>query len=188
MTGSGPEGPQDAAIRPYARSLTIAILTSEAKEVGLMSTDIDVGAERLDLGVEELHAIEERYLKRPTALVMGRGGLDPLPLRDALTARGFNVRLCSGPGAMSSCPLTAGRSCQIRDLSDVAIVFMTEAEAASASRRVVKMLCAAHEGRPAIIALEGRVERAVSSGDHTLIGALRSPAEIAEIAGNALSL
>lgn len=126
----------------------------------------------LDLARPELRPILDRYAPR-SALIVGRQS-SSAELSDALTEAGWQVRACEGPGH-NRCPLLEGNPCTLRESVDAAVVYIDGRATWPGSGLLPLLRCAADTASPAVVALEGRVDRPVVKDGHAVVGALRSP-------------
>ncbi len=139
--------------------------------------DAELIGHRLDLSRSELRPILDRYLPHTALVVLGRQQEDSL-LKEALVEDGWLVRTCEGPGRIR-CPVLEGKgACYLRESADVAVVYIDGKATWPGSGLLPRLLCAVDAASPAIIAMEGRVDSAVTHGRHGAVGALRSPATL----------
>lgn len=136
--------------------------------------DPELLAPRLELSRPELEGISRRYAP-PQILIVGpdRG----VPVEDGLRERGWEVTTCAGPGK-TDCPLLRGSECDLRKDADVALVHVDPSRGSSDGRTLARVRCAVEGGSPALLALDGRLDKARVDASATTIGAARSVEEI----------
>lgn len=96
------------------------------------------------------------------------------PIKKELEHDGWSVEVCEGPGRRV-CPPMQGGSCDLRQTSDAAVVFMSSKEGTASAPRV---RCAADSSSPAVVVLEGSIGAARFSGTTATVGALRGPGAV----------
>jgi hypothetical protein len=137
----------------------------------------------LDLSRPELAEVMDRYTppaihpRGPVALVVERPGLPDHGIKKALSDEGWTVHTCSGPSG-SVCPLMVGEPCELREESDVAIVYVDKRAPSAVTNTLPRLRCASHVASPGVIAIEGSIQSPAFTDRAATVGGLRDPKTI----------
>ena len=112
--------------------------------------------------------------RAPSALVVTRSADEDLPFTEALRDDGWVVLSCSGPG-QGGCPLMRNERCPMREIVDVAVVFVDGSNAQPGLAAIPRIRCAADPSSPGMVVMEGRSDAAAYAGFTGTIGARRGP-------------